>query len=54
MSETIEPGSAIDLALEEALRAASLRAGGANSAVVAEQPEPSAAEAGDLDGADGD
>lgn len=53
----IEPGSDADLAIERALEAANLRAGdslGTSTAVVAE-PEPSAAEAGDIGaGFDGD
>ena len=49
-----EPGSDTDLAIERALEAANLRAGDATTtAVVVEDWEPSAAEAGDT-GADGD
>jgi hypothetical protein len=55
---TIEPGSDADLAIERALEAANLRAGdslGSSTAVVAEDPEPSAAETGDIGAAfDGD
>jgi hypothetical protein len=54
----IDPGSETDLAIERALEAASLRAGDAlsgTSAVVVEEWEPSAVEAGDVGGgADGD
>ncbi|MGX5695562.1 hypothetical protein ACWKWP_05125 [Agromyces soli] len=54
----IDPGSETDLAIERALEAASLRAGdslGGTSAVVVEDWEPSAAEAGDIGGGiDGD
>ena len=50
----VEPGSDTDLAIERALEAANLRAGDATTtAVVVEDWEPSAAEAGDA-GADGD
>lgn len=49
-----ELGSDTDLAIERALEAANLRAGDATTtAVVVENWEPSAAEAGDA-GADGD
>jgi hypothetical protein len=46
----IEPGSATDLAIERALEAANLRAGDATStsnAVVVEEWQPTAAEAGE-------
>lgn len=50
----IESGSDTDLAIERALEAANLRAGDATTtAVVVEDWEPSAVEAGDV-GADGD
>lgn len=49
-----ESGSETDLAIERALEAANLRAGGATTtAEVVEDWEPSAVEAGDV-GADGD
>lgn len=54
---TVEPGSDIDLAIERALAAANLRAGGATEAhqpVAVAEDELSAAEAGTIDGADGD
>ena len=54
----VEPGSETDLAIQRALEAANLRAGdslGATTASVVDGREPTAAEAGDLDGAgDGD
>lgn len=54
----IEPGSEADLAIQRALEGANLRAGdslGTSTASVAEEGEPSAAEAGDAAaGFDGD
>jgi hypothetical protein len=56
--QAIDPGSETDLAIERALEAASLRAGdslGGTSAMVVEDWEPSAVEAGEVGGgADGD
>ncbi|GAA1830172.1 hypothetical protein [Agromyces salentinus] len=58
MSDRDELGSDADLAIERALEAANLRAGGSpatSTAEVAEDREPSAAEAGDIaGGVDGD
>lgn len=51
--EQILPGSETDLALQRALDAANLRAGGATTAHVTHHEEPSAVDVGDLDG-DGD
>ena len=52
----ILPGSETDLALQRALDAANLRAGGASetAAHVAQPPEPAAVDLGDIDGAGGD
>ncbi|WP_430645046.1 hypothetical protein [Agromyces sp. GXS1127] len=54
----IDPGSEVDVAIERALEAASLRAGdalGGTSATAVHESEPSAAEAGDAGaGADAD
>ncbi|MFH8250593.1 hypothetical protein ACH3VR_09545 [Microbacterium sp. B2969] len=55
--QEIETGSELDLAIERALAAANFRAGAATDAAtsfVVEVSEPSAAEAGDIDGPDGD
>ena len=54
----VEAGSEADLAIQRALDAANLRAGdslGTSTAFVAREPEPSAAEVGDIGaGFDGD
>lgn len=58
MSDRDELGSDVDLAIERAMEAANLRAGGSldtSTAEAAAQSEPSAAEAGDIGGGiDGD